>query len=654
MRHFWLSGLALFLLTAADNPPDPAAAFGARQGVEDIGLSPDGATIAFVVPDEGPGNALYTVPTDASRGPTRILVATGAPEKIGGCDWVSNARILCRVLVVQRQVAGVPYTRTRLVAVDAAGGNVKIVSKREGEDALYQANSGGYVIDWLAGQDNIVLLGRVYVPEERIGTNISRSLVGLGVDRVDTRTLDSKRVETPRRDAVEYISDGRGTIRMMGVNPSSDAGYATNTIKYFYRSAGGDDWKEFGQYGLLGDVGFNPIAVDAEANVVYGLDRKGGRSGLYKIALDGSLAETPVFLRPDVDVDGPIRLGRGRRVVGATYVTDRRTAVYFDPALKALAASLAKALPGAPLVHFSGATADEQKLLVWAGGDTDPGHYYLLDRKTKQMQRLLASRPQLEEVPLAPVKPVTYKAADGTEIPAYLTLPTGSAGKNIPAIVMPHGGPSARDEWGFDWMAQFFAHRGYAVIQPNFRGSSGYGDQWFQNNGFRSWRTAVGDVADAGKWLVSQGIADPRKLGIVGWSYGGYAALQSAAVQPDLFKGVVAIAPVTDLAQLRQDAMQYTSGRITRDFIGSGPHIKEGSPAQNASAFRAPVLMFHGKLDSNVLLGQSSLMKDRLRDAGKSAELVVYEGLDHGLEDGKARADLLRRADAFLRTSMGM
>jgi dipeptidyl aminopeptidase/acylaminoacyl peptidase len=650
LRHLWLLGLGYAFIVAADSPPDPAAAFGARQGVEDISLSPDGATIAFVVPDSGRGNGLYTVPVDSSKPPVRILVASGGPETIDNCDWVSNARILCRVLIARREL-GTPYTASRLVAVDSAGGNAKVVSTRQGENALYQATSGGYVVDWLAGQDNNVLLGRVYVPEQRIGTNISRNLEGLGVDRVDTRSLDSKRIETPRRDAVEYISDGQGRVRMMGVSPASESGYATDRINYLYRLPGSDDWQAFGQYQILNDQGFNPIAIDADANVVYGLERKEGRSGLYTITLDGSRTQAPVLLRPDVDVDGPIRLGRSRRVVGATYATDRRVAVYFDPALKGLAGSLAKALPGAPLVHFAGATLDEQKLLVWAGGDTDPGHYYLLDRKTKQMQRLLSTRPQLDELPLSPVKAVTYKAADGTDIPAYLTLPPGSNGKGLPAIVMPHGGPSARDEWGFDWMAQYFANRGFAVLQPNFRGSSGYGDSWFQNNGFRSWRTAVGDVADAGRWLIAQGIAEPKKLAIVGWSYGGYAALQSAATTPDLFRAVVAIAPVTDLAKLREDALKYTSGRIQSDFIGSGPHLREGSPAQNASAIRAPVLMFHGTIDSNVLIGQSQLMKDKL---GKQAELVVYEGLDHQLDDGAARTDMLRRADAFLRASMGM
>jgi dipeptidyl aminopeptidase/acylaminoacyl peptidase len=250
------------------------------------------------------------------------------------------------------------------------------------------------------------------------------------------------------------------------------------------------------------------------------------------------------------------------------------------------------------------------------------------------------------------MKPMTFAAADGTQIPGYLTLPPGSAGKNLPAIVLPHGGPSARDEWGFDYLVQFFAARGYAVLQPNFRGSSGYGSDWFQHNGFQSWRTAIGDVNDAGRWLVQQGIADPHKLAIVGWSYGGYAALQSQVLDPDLFKAVVAIAPVTDLEQLRQDHRDYTDYNLVSAFIGQGPHVTEGSPAQNVARFHAPVLLFHGDYDQNVAVVHSKLMADRLKGAGKSVQMVEFPDLDHYIDDADKRAQMLAQIDAFLAANL--
>jgi dipeptidyl aminopeptidase/acylaminoacyl peptidase len=260
-------------------------------------------------------------------------------------------------------------------------------------------------------------------------------------------------------------------------------------------------------------------------------------------------------------------------------------------------------------------------------------------------------RPALEYAKLATMQSITYKASDGTSIPAYLTLPPGGAKTGLPAIVMPHGGPSARDEWGFDWLVQFYAARGYAVLQPNYRGSSGYGDAWFRNQGFQKWKVAIDDVLDAGRWMVAQGIADPKKLAAVGWSYGGYAALQSAVVDPNLFKAVVAIAPVTDLDLLKQEIGSTT---WANKIIGSGPHVREGSPAQNAARINAPVLLFHGELDRNVSVTESRVMADKLRGAGKRVDLVTIPKLDHYLEDSRVRADMLRRSDAFLRASMGM
>jgi dipeptidyl aminopeptidase/acylaminoacyl peptidase len=182
------------------------------------------------------------------------------------------------------------------------------------------------------------------------------------------------------------------------------------------------------------------------------------------------------------------------------------------------------------------------------------------------------------------------------------------------------------------------------VIQPEFRGSTGFGDSWFQQNGFHSWRTAIGDVNDAGHWLVKQGMVDPAKLAIFGWSYGGYAALQANVLDADLFKAVVAVAPVTDIGLLRGQVNQ----NVEKKDIGEGTQIAEGSPDRHAQAFKAPVLMFHGTKDINVFVEESRAMDKALHDAGKSSQLVIYPGDDHQLRDSKVRADMLAKSDAFL------
>jgi dipeptidyl aminopeptidase/acylaminoacyl peptidase len=495
------------------------------------------------------------------------------------------------------------------------------------------------------------------LPDDHIGSHIGSTKHGIAVDRVDTLTLSARTIEQPRDDAVAYISDGRGTIRIIGVRSRRGAlgDYDSGNIAYYYRKTDSRDWLPMGE--VIGEDhgGFEPAAIDHDANLAYGYKKLDGRLALYTVALDGSLKEELVYARPDVDVGGLNRIGRRHRVVGVTYSGEFSHYHFLDPDFERLLTSLAKALPGHPGLEIVDSSMDEGRLLIRAGSDHDPGVYYLFDKKLRQLETFLVVRADLEGVKLAGVKPIHYQASDGTMIPGYLTLPPGvDTPKDLPAIVMPHGGPNARDYWGFDYLAQFYASRGYAVLQPNFRGSTGYGDEFFKQNGFRSWPTAIGDVLDAGKWLVSQGIANPDKLAVVGWSYGGYAALQSAVVDPSVFKAVIAIAPVTDLAELKEEHRNWSDFLVVSREIGEGPHVREGSPALNAAKIKVPVLLFHGEMDRNVLIRQSKEMADRLAAAGVPHELVTWPDLDHQLEDSAARAEMLRKSDAFLRRAMGM
>ncbi|HVM37513.1 MAG TPA: S9 family peptidase [Sphingomicrobium sp.] len=631
---------------------DLAAAFGARESVENISLSPDGTKVAYIAPRAGQGSALYTV--NLADGEPRVAAAVdGNPQRLGRCDWVSNDRLACRIYAMVKADEITPVTR--MVSVDADGKDVKVLTQPDDLQQRYANSYGGAILDLQPGAEGTVLMDRWFVPEVGNKTRIFNDKEGYGVVRVDTRTLATKIVEQPVRYGAEFLTDGHGTVRIMGVQlPKGAAGYAGEKVSYSYRTANSNRWQPLGEYDVLSEEGVNPYAVDRALNAVYALKKLNGRQALYRIALDGSLREELVFSHPQVDVDRVLRIGRSRRPVGVSYSTEKRQAVYFDPELKRIAASLSKSMPQLPLINFVDASADESKLLIHASSDNDPGRYFVYDKAKRQLNEIMVTRPQLEGLKLARVKPVNYRASDGTMVPAYLTLPPEGPQKGLPAIVMPHGGPSARDEWQFDWLAQYYASRGYAVLQPNYRGSSGYGDAWFQKNGFQSWKTAIGDVADAGRWLISEGIASADRMAIVGWSYGGYAALQSAAVDPPLFKAVVAIAPVTDLQLLKEETRNWANHLLAAKFIGSGPHLREGSPAHNAARITAPVLMFHGDFDRNVGVTQARRMEGRLRDAGKKVELVVYPRLDHALEDSQARADMLRRSDMFLRSALKM
>ncbi|HET8611396.1 MAG TPA: S9 family peptidase [Sphingomonas sp.] len=638
-------------VSTAGATPDAAEMFGLRPAITGPALSPDGSKVLYLAADRTTGTGLLVAAADGSSPPAMALSSDGKPMQLRWCDWADNTRIVCEITgstIVQGRFLGFE----RLVSIGADGKDLKMLSQQHSSgENLRISQFDGAVIDWMQGETGKVLLERDHVPEQTIGTHLAKTANGLGVDLVNTHSLAASKVESANPDAESYISDGKGVVRLMATRASSSGGYLSDTVQWYYRKPGSRQWESFSTTKENGP-GLRPLSVDPVTDSVYCLGKKDGRDALFRVALDGSMKTELVYADPHVDVDDTIRLGRQARLIGVSTAAEKGNVVYFDPQYRALADALSRALPGLPQITFLSSSDDESKLLISAGSDTDPGRYYVFDKATKHLNEIALVRPQLEHMTLATMTPVSFKASDGTVIPAYLTLPPGSSGKNLPAIVMPHGGPASHDDWGFDWLVQFFAHQGYAVLQPEFRGSTGYGDAWMLKNGFKSWRTSVGDVVDAGRWLVSQGIANPAHLAIVGWSYGGYAALQSNVLDPDLFKAVVAIAPVTDLDMLKAQYAGFIEAGIAADYIGSGPYIAEGSPARHADAFKAPVLMFQGTADQNVDVGESKLMNQRLEAAGKRTTLVIYPDLDHQLPSGEIRGDMLRRADAFLKTSM--
>jgi dipeptidyl aminopeptidase/acylaminoacyl peptidase len=659
MRNMQILASALLFAWAtsqAENTKafDPAIAFGARPSVTDMHLSPDGMSVVYIAPTHGQGSIAYTLSLAKGSVPKPALSADGTPYRLEDCHWVSNDRLVCMLYAIIPDPEVGHVWVTRVVAVDTGGKNIQLLSTRENRNARGYRLNGGWVIDWLPDETGAVLMTRLYLPDDHTGSHLGSTAQGLGVDWIDTRTLAVKHVEPPRLDAIRYITDGRGTVRIVGAKHTYTGGQqTTNIATYSYRLPGSREWLKLADYDTTDDSGFDPIAVDHDLNVAYGYKKKEGLLALYSVALDGSLKEKLVYARPDVDVSGVVQIGRRNRVVGTAYSTEVGRATYFAPEIGTLVGSLAKALPHS-LVDITDSSTDESRMLVSTSSDVDPGVYYLFDRNSHQLQTFLVKRAELEGITLAHVRPITYPATDGTQIPAYLTLPPGHENaKGLPAIVLPHGGPSDRDEWKFDWLPQFFAARGFAVLQPNFRGSTGYGDAWFQKNGFKSWPVAIGDVLDGGRWLVHEGV-DPSKLAIVGWSYGGYAALQSAVVDPTVFKGVVAIAPVTDLPALREEYRHWTDFELASAFIGEGPHAHEGSPLEHADKIKVPVLLFHGAHDLNVSIDQSKRMAARLKALGAKCELVTWDDLDHQLEDSDARAQMLRKSDEFLRQALGM
>jgi dipeptidyl aminopeptidase/acylaminoacyl peptidase len=645
--------LAVAQAAQAGDLASDAKAFGARDTIQWMDISPSGKQLVAVV--SGPARKTVVQVVDpATKEAHGIIISEGSPESVDWCKFASETQLVCKYggyTKVESDVVGF----SRLITMGIDGKNVRQLGQPGRANDLDLRQFDGDILDWLPDRPGSILMQRNYVQQANL-TGIGEATEGqkgLGVDRIDLSKLKFTSVERPAEDAQDYLTDGRGNVRIMTLAKTAGGGELTGVYKIKYRRTGSDKWEDFSDYYQSGGSGDFPIAVEAGSDSALVLAKSEGRDALYRVKLDGTRAKTLIASNKQVDIDDVVRLGHGQKVIGYTYVDDRRRTVYFDPEIKGLTAALSKALPQQPVLSILNATADGSKLLILAYGDADPGSFYIYDKPTHHLDEVGIVRIPLLGKQLATVQSITFPAGDGVRVPAYLTLPPGSDGKNLPAVVLPHGGPSARDEWAFDWLPQFLAARGYAVIQPNFRGSTGYGDDWLVKNGYQGWRTAIGDITASAKYLVSMGIADPNRLAIIGWSYGGYAALLSGAEQPALYKAVVAIAPVTDLDLLKRESDNFTDRRLVRGFVGSGPEIAQGSPLRRAAEIKAPVLLFHGDIDGNVNIEHSTKMVAALHSAGDRAELVRFPGLDHQLDDSDARAQMLTRIGQFLEAAIG-
>ncbi len=642
-------------LAGQDKVDEAAIRFGMRESVMHISLSPSGNRIAYVSAGPQHSEIINVIDLTGNAEPRQIAANTEIVADLDWCEWANDQQLVCQASGMAKTPDGVLLPYDRLFSVDVETGANKELSKRQSYGARWVAQNGGDVLALDAGgEQGRILISSQAVPSSDVGRRADSRDEGLGVEVVDIAT--GKRSARERYDPLGryYLADAVGNVRIK-VRNRMESGRLTGEFDTLYRPAEGGSWKDLENLTLDGAAVpfFSPSAVDSARNVVIGFITKDGYDAIAEFPLDGTGAGKVLMTRSDVDVDALIRIGRQRRVVGASYATEKREIAYFDPTLAKLARGLGKALPDQPLINLVGASTDERKLLVIASSDTQPGMVYLYDKEARTLEPMLPVRRELVGRDMGQMRPITYPASDGTMIPAYLTLPPGSDGKGLPGIVMPHGGPSARDEWGFDWLVQYFVAKGYAVLQPNYRGSAGYGENWYGRNGFKAWDVAIGDVNDAGRWLVSQGIAKPEKLAIVGWSYGGYAALQSQVLDPNLFKAVAAIAPVTDLGYITQDAQDYTNSRLVKRFIGTGPHIEAGSPRRQAAKFASPVALFHGTLDLNVAVRHSQDMAKALKGAGKRVEYHEYKDLQHDLGDTKVRVEMLSDIGRFLDTALG-
>ncbi len=630
---------ALGVVSAAGAKP-PIEAFGDVPIIRAVDLSPDGTRIAFL---NRVGGLDYLVLHDFRTGKSEPLVSI-PKVSADGVSFVGDNYV---VLLASTNTNNVGRT-DRYEDSEAFAYNLKtkkVVQLLFGTPGIYPFQSG---LGRISGVDPDGQ--HVYMPAFMRHQGGGHSLDLLKVDLDSGRGVRTGgRLGTSSTRRWVVGADGEAIAREDFEEQSK-----THSVYAYDRGGARKIFSEVTPLIERSIVGYSP---EDQALVI--IDRaKSDFDGLYEMSLSDGTVKGPLLQRDDADIELVIR-DKDLRIVGVRYSGMYPSYQMVDPILDRDLKAAIRALPDAS-VTLTSWTDDWSKLLLYAAGGNQPGRYMLFDRPSKSMKEIERSRPEIMAEDVGEVVTIEYKARDGLTIPGLITWPVGVPAdkrRNLPLVVLPHGGPEAYDAVGFDWLAQFMANEGYVVLQPNFRGSAGFGTK-FVDAGYHEWgRKMQDDITDGVKAMQTQGWADPSRTCIVGWSYGGYAALAGGATTPDLYKCVISIAGVSDLRamlgyEIRRtgpNSLAYTYWtKVIGDPEKDRDAIEAVSPARLANAYTAPVLLIHGTQDTTVPSDQSDKMEKALKSAGKPVTYVKIRGDDHDLSNIESRNTVLTSLADFL------
>lgn len=611
-------------------PPQISVAEFARANLlNDPKMSPDGSLVAIHTVVKGHAMVHVLNPATGQAVATATL-AVGT--EYGWHRWAGSGIVLISVSEMQR-VLGEDTRISRLIALKVSTGERWWVGPRamgpEGDDLLYVAQDGS----------NVLLSFQKTIYDWPSVTRVSL------LDQKDK----GKEVQRPVEGVWEWYADDAGVVRM-------GTGWVGNKLRVTYRKAEGDRFREIARIGE-GDTDqtWNVRRIVSDSDEAYLLDKDAdGRMVLarYNIATREKI-ET-IYRNESWDLTD-VWLDDSGKPYAVDFTDDRDRRVWLEPSMAKLQTDLEKALK-ADEVWVGSHARDKSRMLVFAGGETDPGVYYIYDAKRRALDPFATMRPDLDIAQLARPKPISYTARDGTKVAGYLTLPRGRAPKALPLIILPHGGPyGVRDKLRYDDEVQFLANRGYAVLQPNYRGSDGYGSDFSEKGRGQIGRAMQDDLDDAMDWAVKEGIADPERVCVVGASYGGFAAMWSVIRNPERYRCAASFAGVTDWKRmLRYDAKFFSrSGarnwtarvRGEQDF-----DLDTVAPAHRIAGLKRPLLVAHGKRDTNVPFSQYKQLLDAASKAGVTFEQMVFEEAGHGFDTPEDEARWLGGLERFLAT----
>lgn len=623
-----LAAAAVF--AAAPVGAAPLEAYGKLPNIETVTVSPSGRQVAVVVTN---GEERRLVVKDLAANKVTFLATVGN-TKLRDLDWAGEQHlILTNSHTLPERVFAYQSETYFASDIDLAAKKLRPLMRNVGEDTLTAV--AGLPIVRMVGDQPVVLLP---------GVRIVNSSGRLTLYRIDLERQTTRPVETGGAETSAFLIGPQAEVL-------AQTTYNGETGHWALKAKMPSGWREV----------LTRIEL-IERPSMMGLGRD-GRSVLVALGEKDEFAWREVSLdtgasSADLGVEGsevPIHDPATGRLIGTFALAgDQPRYSFYDPADAQVWRAVEGAFPGDGVRPVAW-SQDRKTILVRVDSATAGPAYSVVDLANRKASWLGAEYETLKPEDISPVKALNFKAADGRALSGYLTLPRGRPAKGLPLIVFPHGGPAARDVPGFDWWAQAMASRGYAVLQVNFRGSDGFGLEHMKA-GFGEWgRKMQSDVSDGVRYLAGEGTIDPKRVCIVGASYGGYAALAGVTLESGVYRCAVSFGGVSDLKRMLtydRDRGGRSSVRYWTRFMGAqnlgDPVLATYSPALQAQQASAPILLIHGKDDTVVPLEQSSLMADALRRAGKPVELVVQNNADHWLSLGATRLQMLQSTMAFL------
>lgn len=584
--------------------------------IAQVKISPDGDYVAYFAPYERRQN-LFVRRIGDKEG---IRLTNSTVHDIGGFFWVGNDRLVYATDEGERQ-------NWHINVIGREGTGVRALTPETGVRAAI-----------LSQLDDTHLLIKLNQRDPRVAD----------VHKLDVNTGATELVVKNDRNYVNYIVDHAGIVRLA---------IATDGVNFalFHRTTNDAPFERMLTTDFRSTV--MPFFFTRDNRYVYALSNRGRDKAAVVLMdpRDGNEFEV-IYSNPDYDAAGLLRDERDEKIVGAYYVGEKTQRVYFDECARNRELELARVLPGKAL-EFTGHNRAGTDFVVKAWSDGDPGAFYRYRESTKELTQIGVVTPWIDASQLATITPINYRARDGLTIRGYLTRPRGATGPT-PTLVMIHGGPWARDQWRADPEVQFFANRGYTVLQINYRGSTGYG-RAFWEAGFKQWGRAMqDDITDGVRWLVDEKFAEPDRIGIYGISYGGYATLAGLALTPELFRCGIDDSGVSDICDWLSTVPPSHPGRAMYHVMVGDPNADRDaltavSPLQHADLIRAPLLIAHGGNDPRVKQSQAEKIAAALTARGVEVETLFKANEGHSFHMEENRMEFYHRAEKFLAKHLG-